>query len=754
MKMRIGTLIKLLAALLPLLAGCSVQEPDPGPAIPAEPAGSVVPGEAILLLSEEAADSFDPGAGAALLESLGVSSIERIFPEAGEFEARHRAAGLHRWYQVRYDEAIPRTKAGGTLASLPGVEEVQFQRKMKPRSLFNDPGLAFQWYLGNDGSLGPVFKPGMDINVQPVWEKYTGGSRDVIVAVIDAGIQADHDDLRGVILPPEEGSRSFLNGVPPEQLHKSDHGTEMAGIIAAVSNNGLGVSGIAGGLNGQGGVRILSCEIFTSDYVDSGHSPDALVWAADHGAVIANNSWGGTFNTEEEAAISAEYFITHDSPLRAAIDYFTEHAGTDADGRQTGPMKGGLVLFASGNYGFAHDTPGEYSKVLAVGAFGPDGKMPDYSNYGPWVDILAPGGSETPVDNNEWIFAPLSSNNYGFDTGTSTACPMVAGVAALLVSYYGGEGFTVQDLKEALLGGAVPGVIDLQGRPVGGGKLDAAGAFAVLDEPAHPGPADIRFAMDYAGDWQLHSHEALDVTVTVIGNGKARLPIIFSTDCPGATAEIRSARQLCLHIDALQATPGSYTATIRVGSLATKVIAFTIQPNHAPQLTAPFDDLIINVASAAGSSLDLAEHFEDPDGEALSYLVSDEDLPLNYSLRGSVLTLTPDKTKDGGYDMGAIQIEAVDAHQERVAACFQVLLRDAYRDMDLYPNPVSTTLYVRPATDRNASVQLVNAVGAVQFSRESVRIGPFEPLSIDMSGLPGGAYALLVNGQRFTVTKR
>ena len=746
--------LSILLILLPLLAGCSVQEPDPGPDSPAESAGSVVPGEAVLLLSEEAADSFDPGANTALLESLGVTGIGRVFPEAGAFEARHRDAGLHRWYRVRYDEGIPRTKASGTLAAIPGVEAVQFQHKMKPRSLFNDPWLPYQWHLGNDGSLGPQFKPGMDINVQPVWEQYTGGSRDVIVAVIDAGIQADHEDLKGVILPAEEGSRSFLNGVPPEELHKSDHGTEMAGIIAAVSNNGRGLSGIAGGLDGQGGVRILSCEIFTSDYVDSGNGPDALVWAADHGAVIANNSWGGTFYSEEEAAVSAEYFDTHDSPLRSAIDYFTEHAGTDTDGRQTGPMKGGLVLFASGNYGFAYDVPATYSGVFAVGAFGPDGKMPVYSNYGPWVDMLAPSGSDAPVNNYEWILAPLASNNYGLDTGTSTACPMVAGVAALLVSYYGGEGFTVQDLKEALLGGAVPGVIDLQGRPIGGGKLDAAGAFAVLDEPEHPGPSDIRFAMDYAGDWQLQAHEALDVTVTVIGNGKARLPITFSTDCPGATAEIRSARQLCLHLDALRANPGSYTATLRVGSLATKVIAFTILPNHTPQLTAPFDDLIINVASAAGSSLDLAEHFEDPDGEALSYRVYNEGLPLNYSLKGSVLTLTPEKTVADGYGMGTVRIEAVDTRQERVDATFRVLLRDAYRDMDLYPNPVSTTLYVRPATERTVSVQLVNAVGAIQFSRESVRIGPFEPLSIDMSGLPGGAYALLVNGQRFTVTKR
>ena len=740
--------------LLLLLAGCSVQEPDPGPASPAAATGSIVPGEAILLLSEEATDSFEPGANVALLQSLGVTSIERMFPEAGPFEARHRTAGLHRWYRVRYDEGIPRTKAGGTLASIPGVEEVQFPRKMKQRSLFNDPGLLLQWHLRNDGSLGPRFKPGMDINVQPVWEKYTGGSRDVIVAVIDAGIQADHQDLQGVILPSEEGSRSFLNGVPPKQLHKSDHGTEVAGIIAAVSNNGLGVSGIAGGLDGQGGVRILSCEIFTSDYVDSGHAPDALVWAADHGAVIANNSWGSTFENEEEAAFSAEFFNTHVSPLRAAIDYFTQHAGTDADGRQTGPMKGGLVLFASGNYGYAHDVPAEYSKVFAVGAFASDGKMPDYSSYGPWVDILAPGGSDSQVASYEWILAPLTSNNYGLDTGTSMACPMAAGVAALLVSYYGGEGFTVQDLKEALQGGAVPGVIDLQGRPVGGGKLDAEGAFALLDEPEHPGPSDIRFAMDYAGNWQLQSHEALDVTVSVIGNGKARLPISFSTDCPGATAEIRSARQLCLHINALQAAPGSYTATIQVGSIATKVIAFTILPNHAPQLTVPFDDLIINVASAAAPALDLAEHFVDPDGEALSFRVSDEDILLDYSLSGTVLTLTPDKTKDGGYGMGAIQIEAVDAHQESVAATFRVVMRDAYRDMDLYPNPVSTTLFVRPATERTAAVALVNAVGATVYSLPSVRIGPFEPLSIDMSGLPGGTYALLVNEQRFTVVKR
>lgn len=736
--------------LLPFFACCSVQEPAPlDGSVPTESDRQYDPGQAILLLSEDSSDSFTLADHPETLEALGIYSLERVFPDAGEFEARHRAAGLHRWYKVSYDRNVARTKASGELAGLPGVENVIFPRRKVTQGYFNDPYLYEQWGLVNDGTGASNFKAGADINVQPVWEEFTGGSREVIVAVVDEGIQLDHPDLAGVVLTAEEGSRNFLQGYSPTNILANDHGTHVGGTVAAINNNGVGVCGVAGGLDGQGGVRLMSCIIFSSKKTDYGDDAAALVWAADHGAVIANNSWGYEFNNDRDAAQYAAEFEAEDSPTKSAIDYFVQHAGTDADGNQTGPMKGGLVLFSSGNQGFTHVVPGEYAPVIAVGSFGPDGKMPFYSNYGPWVDILAPGGSDSDYNSNEWILSSVAKSQYAYSSGTSMACPHVTGVAALLVSYFGGPGFTVDILKEALLNGAARDAIDMQGRSVGGGKLDAYGAFQYLLESGDPDKDHIRISTSYTGDWRLKSHETLDVTIDISGNSQARLPVTCVTDCPGVTAEC-SSWHVKLHIDALRAEPGDYTATVRVGTVAEKSFPFTILPNHQPVALAGFDNQIVNAASAAVATLSLTDHFSDPDGEELSYEVSlSGDHIVTTSVSGGMLTLAPN-----GYGLATVTVRALDARKTAATASFQVLARNTYQDMDIFPNPVSDWLHVRPATDRTVSVELTNAVGATVYSAPSVTLGPFLPLDIDMRELPGGAYSLSVGGQRFTVTKK
>ena len=734
--------------LLPFFACCSVQEPAPlDGSVPTGSDKQYDPGQAILLLSEEGSDTFTLAEHPETLEALGIYSLERVFPDAGEFEARHRAAGLHRWYRVSYDRDVARTKASGELSELPGVEAVSFPRRKAPRSYFNDPYLYEQWNYINDGSGASNFKAGADINVQPVWEQYTCGSRDVIVAVIDEGIQTDHPDLAGVVLTAEEGSRNFLEGKDPMKLVGNDHGTHVGGTIAAINNNGVGVSGVAGGRDGQGGVRLMTCIIFSDKKGEYGDDAEALVWAADHGAVIANNSWGYVFNNKREAEQAAAEFEAEDSPTKSAIDYFVKHAGTDADGNQTGPMKGGLVLFSSGNDGWSHAVPSEYEPVIAVGSFGPDGKMPFYSNDGPWVDILAPGGSDSDDNVNEWILSSVAKNQYAYSSGTSMASPHVAGVAALLVSYFGGPGFTVDMLKEALLNGAARDAIDMQGRSIGGGKLDAYGSFQYLigsGDPDH-----IIISTSYAGDWRLKSHETLELTVDVSGNGQARLPVTVVSDCPGVTADCTS-WQARLRIDALRAEPGDYTFTVRVGTAAEKSFPFTILPNHAPELLAGFDNTIINATSAAVTTLSVSDRFSDPDGEELSFDVSlSGDNIVKMTFSDGMLTLAPN-----GYGLATVTVRALDARKAAATASFQVLGRDAYQDMDVFPNPVSDWLHVRPASDRTVSVELTNAVGATVYSDPAVTLGPFLPLDIDMRELPGGAYSLSVGGQRFSVVKQ
>ena len=731
------------------LTGCTVAElktvPDAPDSQEAAEAGNAVPGEAILLLTEETADNFDEAPLTKALDAIGVREIERVFPDAGPFEARHRAAGLHRWYRVTYDPTVSRTKAGSALAAIPGVVSVEEPPRISLRSTFDDPRLSRQWHYINTRQQGG-FKFGADINVEPVWEQYTGGSSDVIVAVIDGGIDMNHEDLAGVVLSTEEGSHNFIKKYPEDKIIPHSHGTHVGGTIAAINNNGTGVCGVAGGTDGRGGVRLMSLQIYT-DKEDSGAGDAALVWAADHGAVIASNSWGIDDDSEAQAAAHAEYFATHDSPLRSAIDYFIKYAGTDADGNQTGPMKGGVVLFASGNLGFAHDCVSEYEPVVAVGAFGPDGRMPRYSNYGPWVDLVAPGGSDSSYNTSEFVLSTIPKNSYAFYSGTSMACPHAAGVAALLVSYFGGPGFTNDMLKNALVKGSVKGFLNLQGREAGG-KLDALGAFDMMMGEGNP---HLGISLDASkSDWTVKSHVEDDMVVYVGGNAWKRLPITVTSDCPGVSATCLI-RKVDLHVDALKAQPGTYSIRIKVGDEAEEDFPLVILPNSVPAVSAPIEDKIVNAASTSAFVLDLDEHFSDADGEVLQYRASmtgDGNASCAINNR-SQLTVTP-----SDYGLSTIHVEAYDARQAVGKAEFRVLARNQYRAIDIFPNPVTDWLHVRPGTDKTIDVKLYNTAGACVFESGSIQAGPFQPLDICMEEMAGGPYSLVVNGEKFSIVKK
>ncbi len=740
----------ILASLLLILTGCSADELKISDSVPAGQESSTgIPGEAILLLTEEAADGFGSTPLTKSLDALGIRSIERVFPDAGPFEARHRAAGLHRWYRVSYDPSISRTKAGDDLGALPGVEAVDFPYEKIRMSSFNDPYLYHQWHYKNTAQKSG-FKAGADINVEPVWEIFTGGDRDVIVAVVDGGVDGSHEDLAGVVLSPEEGSHNFVHGYPEDKMLKDDHGTHVAGTIAAVNNNGIGVCGVAGGTDGKGGVRIMTLPVFGPRLTDSGDDPRAIVWAADHGAVIMNCSWGFVVNSESQARRKFEQFNSESSALRSAIDYFIANAGLDASGQQTGPMAGGVIFFASGNEGYRYGTPAGYEPVIAVGAFGPNGKMARFSNYGDWVDLLAPGGSDSDYRSEEWVLSTVPTDSYEYMPGTSMASPHAAGVAALLVSHFGGPGFTNGMLKEALLGGSVKNAINLQGREVGGGKLDAMGAFEYLLGESVDDPDKISFTADYAGDWRFKSHEQAVIRIRIGGNARLRLPVTVESDCPGITSSTGFINAT-LTLDALKAEPGDYTVILRAGDKIEKVYPFTILPNHAPELTRPLESIVVNANSAAAFSVDLDQYFQDPDGETPTYTVSVSGDPVvTANMNGDhLLTINPE-----GYGLATISIQASDARRAKGTATFQVLGRDAYRPLDIYPNPVSTWLHVRPGENGLIEVRLVNALGACVYESGSVAVGPFSPLDIDMQGLPGGIYSLSVNGEIYSIAKK
>ena len=718
---------------------------------------SLIPGMVIVQFSDAMIDAVESASSPVatksadfnvLSEMLDITSIERVFPDGGRFEARHREAGLHRWYRIRYSGSAPTTKAGEGLESIDGVLAVELPRKIEQRSFnyFNDPYAFYQWGYYNDGTLGAGFRKNSDINVVPVWDEYQEfGSKDVIVAVIDSGIDPEHEDLAGVVIPAgPEGSRNFTSVGEEFEITPMMHGTHVAGTIGAINNNGKGVNGIAGGNDGTGGVRLLSCAIFAPGPGDNqvgGDEAGAIVWAADHGAVIANNSWGYVYDDEAHAKSGSTSFEAGNSSLKSAINYFIDYAGLDENGTQVGPMKGGVVLFASGNEGWAYDVPAMYSRVVAVGAIQHDNSMTSYSNYGDWVDILAPGGGEEKA---EQMILSTTTSGYSWASGTSMACPHAAGVAALLVSHFGGPGFTSKELVERLLFGSRMNVIDTKGKPVGGGRLDAYGAFKFN------GRDEVSFSTNYTGDFVFRSHESAEIKYTINGNDDGRLPVIAEGGAPVISVKC-SDTDAVVHIDALKGEPGRYTSRLTVGkgSMFEKSMEITaeILENHAPKTVKVFDNVVLDAETGESVTFDLKDYFTDEDGETLVYNPEVEvGSTATASVSSGVMTV-----KALTYGQTAVSVTGSDARGANVKQSFTLLARDASRVLDLYPNPVSNILYVRPAHDSSVSITFYNQTGAKVLDK-TVEAKLFNPAKLDVKGLAAGVYTVKASYDGGSVT--
>lgn len=421
-----------------------------------------------------------------IVGTLGVESMERLFPFAGEFEPRTRKEGLHRWYKVRYAQDIPATRAAETLGALPGVECVE--EPLKASLTTNDRYWGDQWALNN------TRYPERDIDVQQVWSNFTVGDPGVIVAVLDGGIDLAHPDLAWNCL--STGHKNYVSGATAVVGHS--HGTHVAGTIAAVTNNGIGVAGIAGGdyASGRHGASLLSLQCFytvgsgNNAYDRGGDFETALKEAADKGALIASNSWGYNFDSNDDGQITGNELAAarnaHENvryyAIARSIDYFVKYAGCDNNGNQLpgSLMKGGLVVFAAGNENIPYGCPGNYDPCVAVGSVTMSGNRSSFSNYGDWVDICAPGSS---------IISTQPNGGYATFSGTSMACPHVSGVAALLVSHFGGQGFTVDQLRTRLLEGARDIGLSSGSKPIGH-LVDAYGSFVTGDSGKPTAVAD------------------------------------------------------------------------------------------------------------------------------------------------------------------------------------------------------------------------------------------------------------------------
>ncbi len=681
-----------------------------------------------------------------ILEALGATSISRVFPYAGKWEPRHREAGLHRFYRITFDENTPLTKATRSLSGINGVVKVEMKPEVRPAATkvpYNDPYNHLQWNLYNDGSLVRGFRSGIDINVVPVWEKYTAGSKDVVVAVVDGGVNMNHPDMLNVVIPGTEegGSRSFVYDFEGPETSSDAHGSHVAGIIAAVNNNGVGMTSVAGGSDGTGGVRILSCQNLKEKEDGTtyqGNSAAAVVWGADQGAVISQNSWG--YNPEYATGISSDD--------KAAIDYFIKYAGYDENGSQVGPMAGGVVIFAAGNDNLPKGWPAQYGPIVAVGALGPDGRKATYSNYGDWVDICAPGGEADRFTNNEAMIVSLyKDDGYYYMIGTSQATPHVSGVAALLLSHFGGPGFTNVELVDKLLYGADYTGIFKEDKI--GPKLNAYASFDVgkIQDP--------ELVSDYAGELvegaiPLKSHETLTIRYSVRNLGDMNVTYTFDGGSDAVTGTV-SGNDFIVTFNALALEPASYKATLTAsfgpGHSTILNIPYNVLKNNAPKASGAISSMIAEDKNAI--EIDLSQYFTDEDGEQLTFKADiTTQRIVNVSFSGNIMTLKP-----SSFGSTPITLTATDARGKSAKlSAFTFLYYDISKGVSAYPNPVVDYLKVCAGKEKEMKIVLTNSNGVVLYE-ETVNGSALSPAQVDMKSFAPGRYGLTVTYDEVTSSK-
>lgn len=365
---------------------------------------------------------------------------------------------------------MPRAKALSEAPAVVSAAAVSGRMRIVP----NDPHYPALWGLDS-------------IRAPEAWCSSVG-CREVVVAVIDTGVDYQHEDLRDNMWrnpneTPGDGIDNDDNGYV-DDIHGVDvvarngdprpfvsaatgevvgHGTHVAGTIGAVGNNAVGVTGV------DWQVSIMAIQTF-SNATPTPQNPDgavitsfdqrvAIYYAVNNGARVINASWGGAAVDPQDATR-----VRFDIAVMNAISYAEE--------------RGVLFVAAAGNEGRDTDalpaTPSSlpHPNILSVAAVDRQDQLAQYSNFGRHtVDLGAPGGAGGSAEPAENILSTLPGNQYGYLAGTSMAAPHVAGAAALLLGHPAYCHLSAEQVKQLLLKQARPAET-LQGKSVTGGVLD------------------------------------------------------------------------------------------------------------------------------------------------------------------------------------------------------------------------------------------------------------------------------------------
>lgn len=364
-----------------------------------------------------------------------------ISPASVKYRERHKAWGFHLWMEVYLPEGTDVIQA---VKDYMALDEVEFAEpvyrdelftpvdpekflnpkdKGEPKLTPNDTRYNEQWHYHNTGQAGGTTD--CDIDLPEAWEIERGNSA-VLVAIQDMGIEYFHPDLDDHIW----SGLGYDFQAMDSTIDPGHHGTHVAGTVSAESDNGIGVSGVAGGSGSGDGVTLMSVQVYSSGGTGGGNSNLPYEYSADNDAAISQNSWGYT---------SVGYY---DQLVLDGIDYFNVNGGGAT-------LDGGLVIFAAGNSdatGLWY--PGCYSGCMAVAATSFTDERAYYSNYGSWVEVAAPGGDYYDGTTAQ-VLSTYIGSTYDWLQGTSMACPHVTGLAALIVSLGPGV-FTSQQVRDII----------------------------------------------------------------------------------------------------------------------------------------------------------------------------------------------------------------------------------------------------------------------------------------------------------------
>ncbi|HEU4375431.1 MAG TPA: S8 family serine peptidase [Telluria sp.] len=303
---------------------------------------------------------------------LSNDDLEKILKPHG---GKRRKLGQSNLHVVELPPGVSEQATVEKLRRNPNLKFAELDRRVNSVMAVTDPYVGSEWHLAKIGATS-------------AWDTTQGAG--VTIAILDSGVDSSHPDLVGNLVPGYN-----LSGNNSDTSDVCGHGTAVAGSAAARTNNGIGVAGVAGQ------AKIMPIRVADYNSATGGCSAylstiaSGITYAADHGARIANVSYGP---------------LAGSSTVQSAAQYMKS--------------KGGLVFVSAGNNGIDENiTP--TTTLIAVSATDSTDAKASWSSYGSFVSIAAPGAS---------IWTTSKGGTYGGWSGTSFASPVAAGVAALMMS--------------------------------------------------------------------------------------------------------------------------------------------------------------------------------------------------------------------------------------------------------------------------------------------------------------------------------